>query len=74
MGYKPRMGDVSPTFEVYKNNRLATGLKRFPNNVQSILITLKLAKAVFHFNRIVAKLAVFDCVVSTQEELMIWTK
>ena len=31
-------------------------------------------KAVFHFNRIVAKCSVFHCFVNTQAELMIWTQ
>ena len=31
-------------------------------------------KAVFHFNRIVAKRSVFHCFVNSQAELMIWTQ
>ena len=51
------------TFTVYQSPFLA-----------DILITFTLLKAVFHFNRIVAKRSVCHCFANTQAELVIWTQ
>ena len=49
------------------------GLKFTESSKVSHDTALGSLKAVFHFNRIVAKRSVFHCFVNTQAELMIWT-
>ena len=56
----------------------AEALSKHVNNMRTSRLIqaacCTLIKAIFHFNRIVAKRTIFHCFVSTQAELIIWTQ